>query len=55
MGLTRFKSVGGFCMTYYLMYYVLAISQSEREIHVNILDQDAPRLSGKIDTQRTTI
>ena len=29
-------------MTYYLMYYVLAISQSKREIHVNILDQDAP-------------
>lgn len=32
-------------MTYYLMYYIFSISQREREIHVNILNEDAPKLS----------
>ena len=42
-------------MTYYLVYYIFSTSQRERGIPMNILDKDAPKVSGKQDTQRTTI
>ena len=48
MGLMLSKSVGSSCTTYNLMSYILAIPQRERETHVNILDYDAPKVSGKI-------
>lgn len=41
-------------MTYNVMYHILSNSQSEREVHVNLLDYNTPWLSVKIDTQRTT-